>query len=237
MSRRCGTRCRRRRHDERHHHVGGDSPRPGRHPSDRRRSGAGVHGVGRAGEGVSRLHVGHRRAERRPLPPARGRCDPRAGGATDAPVLCGRELSPVPRSRRAAERARRARCAMQDRALHHRRRSGRERGEDRARVHGPPRRGGLHRRLPRPDAAGADADRVEPVVPPELRAVRAGDLSRPVPVRIPGRHRAAVARRAAAALRHARHARARWPRSSSSPSSARAVSCPRRSTSCPSCGA
>ncbi len=45
----------------------------------------------------------------------------------------------------------------------------------------------LPRRLPRPHAAGAGADRVEHRLPPELRPVRAGGLPHAVPLRVPRR--------------------------------------------------
>ena len=71
--------------------------------------------------------------------------------------------------------------AEEDHLPHHRRGSGRERGEDRARSHQA--RGGdrLLRRVPRPHADGHGADRQVPAVQGRLRSVPDRHLSRAVP--------------------------------------------------------
>ena len=103
------------------------------------------------GLGCQNLGHGHARGRRR---------DARAGRPLPAPVLHGRHVRAVRRGLPAALRALAVpgeRAAVAARQLG--RRGGRERGQDRARRHRPPRRHRLRPRLPRPHAADDDDDR------------------------------------------------------------------------------
>src|SRR3546814_12357184 len=70
---------------------------------------------------------------------------------------------------RAPQRTGTHRRAGQDDPVLHRRRSGGERGQDRAHRDRPPRGGGLRRRLPRPQLHGDGADRQDRAVQERLR--------------------------------------------------------------------
>ena len=91
-------------------------------------------------------------------PSARRRGDPGAGGAVPPHRLHGRPLRALRRARRAARRARADRGPDARGVLQLGHRGGRERGQDRAPAHGPPRRDRVRGRVPRPHAALDDDD-------------------------------------------------------------------------------
>ena len=77
---------------------------------------------------------------------ARGRRGAGAAHPLQPHLLPGRGLRRLPAPGRAPQRARPGRCGEEDHAGEHRRRGGRERGQDRARLHRPPGRDRLQRR-------------------------------------------------------------------------------------------
>ena len=168
--------------------AGRDRPRRGRHADRRRR------------QHVPRLHRRRRLPERRPLAPAgRGR-GAGAAGALLAHRLHDRPLRGLRHAGRAPLRARAGAQAREGGVLQRRHRGRRERGQVRPRLHRPPRGDRLRGRLPRPDAALADADLEDAPVQGGARAVRARGLPRALPERLP---RAERGRRAGGARAHA----------------------------------
>ena len=116
---------------------------------------------------------------------ARGRRDPRAGGALPPPVLHGRRVRAVRGGLQAARRAlavRLRRAALDPRQ--HRRGGDRERREDRAGSDRPPGGDRVRERLPRADAADDDDDG-EARLQEGLRPLRPRGLPRARPVPLP----------------------------------------------------
>ena len=139
--------------------------------------------------------------------------------------------------RRSAQPPRAGLVAQEDAAALDRRRSDRERRQDRARVHAPPGRRRIHPRLSRPHAAGAVDDRQERAVQAALRSVLQRDLSRAVSVRTSRCDDATTRSRRSTSSSTAQSRPIASRRSSSSRCSAKAASCRRRPRSCTSCGA
>ena len=180
---------------------------------------------------VHRLRRRHRLPERRPRAPAR-----REGRAASRRQFLHTDFTIVPYESYVAlaERllplvpisGRQARGVLQLG-----RRGGRERGQDREGRHRPPRGDRVRGGVPRPHAHGDVADLEGAPVQGRLRAVRARGLPRAVPERAT-RSARTPPQIALDDLRRALRRRASrprsWPRSSSSPSRARAASCRRR---------
>ena len=145
-------------------------------------------GLGRRGPPLRRFRRRHRRAQHRPPPSQGDGGGGRAGGALHPHRLPGDGLRALHPAGRAAERGGTVQGPGQDRVLHHRRRGGRERGQDRPRRHRPLGHHRLHRRLPRPDHDDHGADRQGAALQEELRADARRRLSRPVPDRASRRH-------------------------------------------------
>ena len=141
------------------------------------------------GTALPRLRRRDRLPEHRPRLRAGRRRDPRAGRPLPAPVLHGRHLRAV---RRGLPPARRAlsvqgfRAEVDPRQLG--RRGDRERGQDRARRHRPPRRCRFRQRLPRPHAPDDGDDEQGAAVQGRLRALPGRDLPGRGAVSLP-RHR------------------------------------------------
>ena len=135
---------------------------------------------------VHRLHRRRRLPQRRPLAPAG-----RRGGAGAARALRAHRLHDRP-LRGLRRRSPSVCCELapisradEGRVLQRRHRGGRERGQVRARVHQAPGRDRLRGRVPRADAALADADLEDASVQGRPRPVRARGLPRAVPERLP----------------------------------------------------
>ncbi len=154
-------------------------------PARGRRPGAGRDPHRRRRQHLPRLHGRRRLPQRRPLAPAGGRGGAGAADALRAHRFHDRPLRGLRRPRRAPLRARAGAQAGEGRLLQRGHRGGRERGQVRPLVHRPPGRDRLRRRLPRPDAALADAHLEDAPVQSGPRPLRARGLSRPVPERVP----------------------------------------------------
>ena len=108
---------------------------------------------------LHRLRRRHRGAQHRPSPSQGDGGGDRTAGELHPHRVSGRRLRALCRARRAPERAGAVPRRRENRAFHHRRRSGRERGEDRPRRHRPPGGDRLCRRVSRPHPADLGADR------------------------------------------------------------------------------
>ena len=144
--------------------------------------------LGRRGAPLCRLRRRHRRPEHRPPPSQGDGGRGRAGGALHPHRLPGDGLRVLRPAGRAAERGGTVQGPGQDRVLHHRRRGGRERGQDRPRRHRPLGHHRLHRRLSRPDHDDHGADRQGAALQEELRADAGRRVPRPLPHRASRRH-------------------------------------------------
>ena len=136
------------------------------------------------GRPVPRLHLGDRRDQHRPRPPARRRGDPGAGGEAGPRPAEHR----LPRARAAALRAARrpaAERAMAGVPRQQRRGGGRGRGQARPGRDRPARDHRVPLRLPRPDRPGDGADRGQGRVPRRVRAAPRVRLPRVLPVLLP----------------------------------------------------
>ena len=175
-------------------------------PARLRRRGAQRDDHGRRRQHVHRLRGRRRRLQRRPLPPARRRGDPGAGGAVRPHRFHGRPVRRLRRARRAARRARADRRPDAGGLLQLGRRGRRERGQDRAPRHRAPGGDRVRGGVPRPHDARDDDDVEGAPVQDGNGPVRTGGLPGAVPERVPRPVRERGARRARGDVRVPRRA-------------------------------
>ncbi|MNT09662.1 hypothetical protein D3C72_1444520 [compost metagenome] len=174
-----------------------------------RRARAEFGNLGCRGQALYRLRRRHRRAQHRPPPSAPGRSRREAAGALHAHGLPDRSLCQLYRAGREDQPSCAGAFRQEDRLLHHRRRSGGKRHQDRPRGHRPARRDRLLRRLPRPHHDGHGADRQGRAVQDRLRAVPGRGLPRAVSVCAAWRQHRGLAQGAAAPVQGGHRSQAR----------------------------